>query len=73
MANEAGETKFRIELKEKIDCLENPAEELTNKVEGMNADKLEQMDKDVRAIARKVIPVLRVVIHVKRETQRTSV
>ena len=48
-------------------------EELTNKKEGINADKLEQMDKVVRALVRKVIPVLSVVIHVKRETQKTSV
>ena len=36
VANEAGETKSTIELKEKINHLENTVEELTNKVEGMN-------------------------------------
>ena len=55
VANEAGETKYIIELKEKINHLENTVEELTNKVEGMNVDKLEQMDKVVRALVRKVL------------------
>ena len=55
MANEAGETKSIIGLKERINHLENTVEELTNKVEGMNVDKSEQMDKVVRALARKVL------------------
>ena len=55
MANEAGETKSIIELKEKINHLENTMEELTNKVKGMNVDKLEQIDKVVRALVRKVL------------------
>ena len=55
VANEAGEIKTFIELKEKINHLENTVEELTNKVEGMNVDKLEQMDKVVRALVRKVL------------------
>ena len=55
MANEAGETKSIIELKEKINPLENTVEELTNKMEGMNVDKLEKMDKVVRALFRKVL------------------
>ena len=44
-----------IELKEIINHLKNTVEELINKVEGMNVDKLEQIDNVVRALVRKVL------------------
>ena len=49
------ETKYEVELNEKVNQLENTVAELSNKVEGMKADKFEQLDKVVRALVWKVL------------------
>ena len=42
-------------MKEKVNQRENTVAELCNKVEGMKADKFEQLDKVVRALVWKVV------------------
>ena len=49
------ETKAEVELKEKVNQLENTVAELSTNVEGMKADKFEQLDNVVRALVRKVL------------------
>ena len=49
------ETKNQVEIKEKVNRLENTVAELSKKVEGMKADKFQQLDRVVRAFFCKVL------------------
>ena len=57
----------------KVNQLDNTVADLSNKVEGMKADKFEQLDKVVRALVRKVLSLECELEEVKKNSMQRKV